>query len=176
MNTVLRLCLLPVIALWAMSVGLFMPYRGRSLADWEEAIARRVGVKNPARIRLVMVSELPFPNLSWIHRLAVQHGMSRSGAIGLTLGYGIFIREGAYSVRLLSHECRHVQQYEAAGSVWRFLDRYISEVLVHGYQNAPLEKEARAYEIANVLKGGRIALPEESSNEKSVEPQECEDA
>lgn len=166
----------PIVNLWAGCISLFVPYQGRRLESWEQEIARRVGVQAPARVRLIFVGALPFPNLSWIRQLAIQRGMSRSGPIGLTLGHGIFIREGCYSVRLLSHECRHVYQYEQAGSVRKFLDRYIAEVLAYGYQDAPLEIDARTHEIANVLNGGGMDFFGASSRQKIPESQESEDA
>ncbi len=63
--------------------------------------------------------------------------------MGMTLFYGIFLREGAYSRELLAHECRHVQQYERCGSITNFLEVYLFQVLTRGYEDAPLEKEAR---------------------------------
>ena len=68
----------PIVNMWAGYISLFIPYRGHGLESWEQEIARRAGVLNPARIRLIMVSALPFPNLSWIRRLAVQKGMSHN--------------------------------------------------------------------------------------------------
>ena len=43
------------------------------------------------------------------------------GTRGLSLGYGILIRQGEIDLGLLSHECRHVPQVEAAGSLEAFL-------------------------------------------------------
>lgn len=151
--------LLPLITVWADAVRFFLPYCGRSLVPWEQDIARKVGVTRPEKIRLIMVDELPFPSHPRIREIAERHGLGGPGMAGLTLGHGIFIREGYYGTRILSHECRHVAQYEEAGSVSGLLNRYIQEVIEHGYRDAPLEQDARAHELGNVQRGRAVVEP-----------------
>jgi len=43
-----------------------------------------------------------------------------------------------------------VYQYEQHGSIAAFLPVYLSQVLEVGYQDAPLERDARAHELADV--------------------------
>lgn len=50
------------------------------------------------------------------------------------------------SVRLVTHELRHVHQYETAGSIAAFLPVYLQQILDYGYAHAPLEMDARAHE------------------------------
>ena len=50
------------------------------------------------------------------------------------------------SLRELSHEFRHVYQYEAAGSIAAFLPVYLQQIVAFGYANAPFEADARAHE------------------------------
>jgi hypothetical protein len=66
---------------------------------------------------------------------------------GLTLGYAIYVCRGKESLRLFSHECRHVYQYEQAGSIEAFLPIYLRQVAMFGYANAPYEVDARAHEL-----------------------------
>jgi hypothetical protein len=66
---------------------------------------------------------------------------------GLTLGYAIFICEGHNSPRLLSHECRHVYQYEMCGSIAAFLPIYLQQIVDFGYMNAPFEIDAQKHEL-----------------------------
>ena len=66
--------------------------------------------------------------------------------VGLTLGYGVYVCHGHGSIRLLSHEFRHVYQYEHAGSIAAFLPAYLQQIVTVGYNNAPLEVDARAHE------------------------------
>ena len=72
--------------------------------------------------------------------------------IGLTLGYAVLICRGHESrPRLLSHEFRHVYQYEAAGSIAAFLPAYLEQIVAFGYFNAPLEADARTHEHVTTL-------------------------
>ena len=66
---------------------------------------------------------------------------------GVTFGYGIFIRSGCSNNKLLSHEFRHVFQYEQAGSIAAFLSIYFQQILDFGYWHAPLEVDARKFEL-----------------------------
>ena len=78
---------------------------------------------------------------------ATQAGLLGPGMVGLTLGHSIFICKGHRTRRLVSHELRHVYQYEQHGSIAGFLPVYLSQVLEVGYQNAPFECDARAHEV-----------------------------
>jgi len=59
----------------------------------------------------------------------------------------IFLVEGRESRRLLTHECRHVYQYERAGSIRAFLPVYLRQIATVGYDAAPLELDAIEREI-----------------------------
>lgn len=56
--------------------------------------------------------------------------------------------DGKACPRLLSHEYRHVHQYEAAGSIAAFLRRYLQQIAEVGYERAPYEIDARQWERA----------------------------
>lgn len=141
----------PIISAWTASIQYFLPYCGRLLVAWELDVARKAGVRHPEKIKVVMVNELPFPEHPELRSLSMQYGLGGSDMVGLTVGYGVFILQGHYSKRLLSHECRHVFQYEEAGSVGEFMSRYLGEILEYGYMNSPLEQDARSHEVTNVL-------------------------
>ena len=109
--------------------------------------ARQVDVRRPDLIRLVTPSRLPQPNDPYLQEAARQTGLFGPGIIGLTLGYSIFILRGHASLRIVSHECRHVHQYERYGSIGDFLSSYLAQIIDHGYRDAPLEIDARKHEI-----------------------------
>jgi hypothetical protein len=67
--------------------------------------------------------------------------------VGLTLGYSVLICQGHDSLRLLSHEFRHVHQYEQAGSIAAFLPGYLEQIAILGYANSTFEVDASAHEI-----------------------------
>ena len=109
--------------------------------------AKTVGVQHPERIRVLMIERLPLPLDAELRMAALQTGLLGPTMVGLTLGYSILICHGHMTRRLLSHECRHVFQYEQAGSIAAFLPRYLMSIVQVGYQNCPFEKDARAYEL-----------------------------
>lgn len=122
---------------------------GAALEKENLALARRVGVKHPERIRLSLVPEIPFPTDPSLSDAARRIGLLGPNAVGLTLGYGIYIRSGFNSARVLAHECRHVHQYEQAGSIAEYLPKYLQQVVQYGYADAPYELDARAFEISS---------------------------
>jgi hypothetical protein len=94
-----------------------------------------------------MVGTLPLPEDPALRSAAVAAGLLGPRAVGLTLGHSIFICHGYKDRRLLSHELRHVHQYEQHGSIAAFLQVYLEQIVEVGYANAPLEADARAHEI-----------------------------
>lgn len=110
------------------------------------ALARQVGVANPEKIRLAFVTHLPLPTDPMLRQAVLATGLLCPNMIGLTLGYGIYICNGHNSARLLSHECRHVHQYERAESIATYLPKYLQQIVEFGYTDAPYEVDARAHE------------------------------
>ena len=82
-----------------------------------------------------------------LRSVALETGLLGPDMIGLTLGYGIYVCDGHIDNRLISHECRHVYQYEAAGSIENFLPIYLQQIAIHGYHDAPFEIDAREHEL-----------------------------
>src|SRR5204862_4832685 len=100
-------------------------------------------------VRIAVADELPFPEHPALQAAATQTGLLGPHMSGLTLGHTVFIRTGHVSVRLLSHELRHVAQYEAAGSIGAFLPGYLMQIVHFGYEDAPLEVDDRSHEVAD---------------------------
>lgn len=139
--------LAPKAIAWAQARASEILVTGEPLTTQGLAIARDVGVAHPEQIRVVSTARLPLPTDPELRRAAKRAGLLGPSVIGLTLGHGIYLRRGHESPRLLSHECRHVQQYEQAGSIAAFLLRYLEQIARFGYANAPYEIDARAHEI-----------------------------
>src|SRR5882724_302954 len=142
--------LLPSAIAWAEARAKKALEVGDPLTVAEQEIARRVGVTRPELVRVEMVSSLPLPDDPTLRDAAVSAGLLGPGMVGLTLGHSVFICRGHKDVRLLSHELRHVHQYEQHGSIANFLPVYLRQVVEVGYGNAPLELDARAHEIRNL--------------------------
>lgn len=122
---------------------------GASLENYQKEIASLVGVVKPDDIRILVVDKISRPDNPLLKKVAEEMNFLGPDTIGLTLGYGIYLREGYITDRLLSHEFRHVQQYEVAGSIQAFIAEYIQQIFQYGYCDAPYEVDARAHEIIN---------------------------
>lgn len=120
---------------------------GKPLPAQLQAIAKGNGVKLPQNIRLVVVDEIPLPREQPLAGAAARLGLASSWAAGLTLGYAVFVARGYEAdPRILSHELRHVAQYEACGGIPRFLGVHLADMLERGYQDSRFEVDARAHE------------------------------
>ena len=139
--------LLPKAVEWAKEQEEHAKQLGKMLPDHLAEAARRVGVQKPESIRLMVVDRLPRPEDPELQVAADETGLLGPNMEGLTLGYAIFIVAGHETVRLISHECRHVHQYEANGGISGFLPIYLGQVVSYGYYNAPMEVDARSHEI-----------------------------
>jgi len=143
--------LLPAAVTWGECQAAEAAAQGQPLPAGLMKVARDVGVRRPENIRVKRVEAMPLPQKEALRRAAAESGLLGAGAIGLTLGYSIFVIRGHDTVRLMSHECRHVYQYETLGSIEAFLSLYLRQILSHGYENAPLEIDARAHEVAAIV-------------------------
>lgn len=138
--------LLPGAIAWAEARAQEAAATGVALTQQGADIARGVGVQRPELIRVVVVDSLLLPEDAMLRAAALQTGLLGPRTAGLTLGYSVFIRRGHETVRLLSHEFRHVQQYEAHGSIAAFLPVYLQQIVEFEYDIAPFEIDARGHE------------------------------
>jgi hypothetical protein len=138
--------LLPAAIAWAEERERDASANGSALDESQIAIARAVGVVHPELIRLCAVDRLPLPEDAGLRDAALQTGLLGPGMVGLTLGYSVFICRGHVTTRLLSHEFRHVHQYEEHESIAKFLPAYLLQIVEVGYDDAPFERDARAHE------------------------------
>ena len=139
--------LLPKAIEWVNSQSENILESGSPLNDSGLSLARAVGVARPENIRILVVNKLPLPSDPDLQRVALETGLLGPEMIGVTFGYGIYVCDGHISNRLISHECRHVYQYEVAGSIAAFLPVYLQQIATVGYHDAPLEIDARQHEI-----------------------------
>ena len=138
--------LLPLAIPWVQSQEANALATGRPLTVTELALANAVGVRNASRVRIKLVNQLPKPTHPELRVAAEQTGLLGPNTAGVTFGYAVFIRHGFDTNRLVSHELRHVHQYEAAGSIAAFLPVYLAQIVSVGYEQAPFEVDARRHE------------------------------
>jgi hypothetical protein len=135
--------LLPVACLWAEKQELLMIEEGMPLTEAGLADARRAGVVQPEKIRVIRTETLPQPENEDVLFIAKRIGLFGPRSAGLSVGYGICLRHGFWDDRLtLVHECVHVAQYEKLGGIRPFLSCYLRECIEPGYPFGRLEQEA----------------------------------
>jgi hypothetical protein len=135
--------LLPVAVRWVNTQQRRILQHGVALSGAEIEDAKAVGVREPSRVRLLSVRRVPWPGGSTLRLAGEAIGFRTGVTRGLTLGYGIFIREDCWRDRaLIAHELAHTAQYENLGGIEPFLRQYLGECLTVGYENSPLELEA----------------------------------
>lgn len=138
--------LFPLAVEWAESQSQEIRETGFPLTSIELKLARSVGVERAEQVRVKIVPAIPQPINAELHAAAIQLGLLGPSTHGLTLGHSIYLVQGYIADQLIQHECRHVYQYEQAGSIEAFLARYIPELVQFGYERVPYEIDARAHE------------------------------
>jgi hypothetical protein len=137
--------LLPLAVKWATSVERRMLREGVPLSEQELSDAQTIGVREPKRVRLLALAQVPMPRDLTLRTAAAAIQFLTPATCGLTLRYGIFIRSDCWGDRrLVAHELAHTAQYERLGGIEAFLRQYLSECLTIGYPEAPMEQEAVA--------------------------------
>ena len=137
--------ILPSVYRFAYSRAFNCTMQGRHLTENEIEIAKRVGVKKPFLISVLLVDEVSGPDGFILRTLGKLAGFPFSQLAGITFGYGITVRRDVFGNKLLAHECRHVAQYEELGFEL-FLTAYLTQVLSVGYWDAFFEQDARAFQ------------------------------
>ena len=139
--------LLPQAIEWVESCSADILSKGQPLTAAGIKVARSVGVLDAKKIRVELVESLPLPDDKMLRYVALQTGLLGPDMAGVTFGYGIYACTDHVTNRLLAHECRHVFQYENAGSIATFLPVYLQEIVKFGYFESPFEADAQQFEF-----------------------------
>jgi hypothetical protein len=138
--------LLPPATAWVQAQEAKILASGRPLSETETKLAVLVGVQHPEAVRISVVRKIPTPEDPELRSIAVATSLIGPNTGGITFGHGIYIRNEHLTNRLVSHELRHVHQYEAVGSIAAFLESYLGQIASVGYKRAPLELDAQRHE------------------------------
>lgn len=139
--------LLPLAIRWAEDHSAQVQAEGIPLTAEQIDIAKQVGVTSPEKIKILMTDKIPFPQHEQLSAAAKQIGFLSEEMKGLTLGHSIYLCEDMLNDQVLSHELRHVYQYEVFGSIQGFLVEYLKQIVLVGYENSLLEQDARQHEL-----------------------------
>ncbi|PMN91638.1 hypothetical protein [Enterovibrio norvegicus] len=116
---------------------------GLPLTDAQILTAKEMGVQHPEKVRVYYVDKLPAPKDPELLEIAKRVGYTNPNMAGYTYGYGIWIQHRYKNQRdLLPHEFVHVKQAETLGLTEQ-TRQYLTQMFIYGYDNAPMEKEAR---------------------------------
>ena len=136
--------LLPLACEWAAEQERAIIQSGVALSESQVADARRVGVTQPDRVRLLRVPKIPSPAHPGLAAAAAATGLISPFTGGMALRYGIFVRADYWGQRsIVVHELVHTRQHERLGGFEGFLRPYLLECLTPpGYPHGPMEQEA----------------------------------
>lgn len=138
--------ILPQAIDWVESCSKEILMEGQPLTAAGLKVAHAVGVLEPQRVRVKLVESLPLPDDQMLRDVALQTGLLGPDMAGVTFGHGIYVCTHHVTNGLLAHECRHVFQYESAGSIAAFLPAYLQQIAQCGYWDCPFEVDARQFE------------------------------
>ena len=139
---------MPLACKWAAEQEQNICRSGLALTSELFVVAKKVGVQVPDKIRIAVINAVPVPSHPLLQSACTATGLITPDTIGLTLRYGIFIRQDeSRNTKLFAHEFAHVAQYERRGGIEQFLKQYLAEVLNYGYPQAPMEQEAKRAEM-----------------------------
>jgi hypothetical protein len=138
--------LLPLACEWAKAQESFILQQGVPLTAAQAEDARRAGVQDPARVRVLVVGRIPLPETKELAEAARKAQIITDASRGVAIGHGIIIRADSWKNReLLLHQLVHVAQCERSGG----LDSFVTEYLLdrrssRDFSLGPLEDEARS--------------------------------
>ena len=137
--------LLPLAYQWAKTQEEFVLAHGAPLSPQSMADARRAGVADCARIRVLVVDRIPLPESGALAEAAQRTRIITPDTRCVGLGHAIMIRAEAWGDReLLVHNLVHIAQCERSGG----LEQWVQEYLLDRKHSASftlgiLEEEAR---------------------------------
>jgi hypothetical protein len=139
--------LAPLAGHWAKSQETYILQHGVPLTADQVADARQAGVKDPSRIRVLVVNRIPLPDNEELAEAARRAQIITEASRGVAIGHGIIIRADSWRNReLLLHQLVHVAQCERSGGLEKFASEYLEDRR-NGSQNfslGSLEDEARS--------------------------------
>ena len=120
--------LAPLAYQWANRQEAYILMHGAPLSEQQTADARRAGVQDPARVRVLVVDRIPFPDDPELAEAARRAQIITDASRGVAIGHGLIIRADSWQNReLLLHQFVHVAQCERSGSLESFVREYLGD-------------------------------------------------
>lgn len=130
---------------WAKAQEVSVLEHGVPLTADQIADARRAGVREPGRIRVLVVDRIPLPEDKELADAARRGQIITDASHGVTIGHGVIIRADNWQNReLLVHQFAHVAQCERSGGLQTFVSEYLLDRRSsRDFSLGSLEEEAR---------------------------------
>jgi len=120
--------LLPLAYQWAKAQEEFILAHGVPLGPRHTADARRVGVHDCSRVKVLVVHHIPLPDNEELAKVAKQTYIITEASRGVAIGHGIIIRADCWGDReLILHQLVHVAQCERSGGLESFVEQYLCD-------------------------------------------------
>lgn len=137
--------LAPLACQWAKKQETYILKHGVPLTPRQLADARRAGVQDCARVRVLVVDRIPLPEDKELAEAARRAQIITDACPAITVGHGIIIRADNWHNReLLLHQMVHIAQCERSGGLECFVTEYLSNRRTSpDFSVGSLEDEAR---------------------------------
>jgi len=137
--------LAPLACQWAKTQEAYILEHGVPLNSKQTADARRAGVTEPERVRVLVVDRIPLPDDNELAEAARHTQIITDSSRGVAIGHGIIIRADSWRNReLLLHQLAHVAQCERSGGLETFVNEYLLDRRsCREFSFGSLEEEAR---------------------------------
>jgi hypothetical protein len=138
--------LAPLASQWAKTQEAYILEHGVPLSRNQIADAGRAGVKDPGRVRVLVVDRIPLPGDKELADAARHAQIITDASRAVAIGHGIIIRADSWQNReLLLHQLVHVAQCERSGGLESFVGEYLLDRRSsRDFSLGPLEDEARS--------------------------------
>lgn len=118
----------PLACQWAERQEAYILKHGAPLTARQLADARKAGIQDCARVRVLVVDRIPMPEDEELAEVARRAQIITEASRGVAIGHGIVIRADSWQNReVLLHQMVHVAQRERSGSLESFVIEYLSD-------------------------------------------------
>lgn len=137
--------LVPLAYAWAKQQEEFILAHGRPLGPTHTWDAQLAGVKDSARIRVLVVDRIPVPENPRLAQEARRVGIITEDTRCMGFGYALIVRGDAWNDReLILHNLVHIAQCERSGGLEQWVRDYLgNRVNSPTFTIGSLEEEAR---------------------------------
>ena len=132
---------------WAKTQEDFVLEHGSRLSPRHIADAEIAGVKDPSRVRVLVVDRIPLPNDPQLAEASSRIGIVTEDTRCMGFGYALIIRVDAWNDReLILHNLVHIAQCERSGGLENWCREYLGDrTNCPRFTVGSLEEEARRF-------------------------------